>query len=175
MCVLIGLYRMLSDWNNGYNSFLIQQLRVVFYRGRMSSMGNGISKEKLPFCKCKRSACVRNYCQCYDQKRQCGPSCQCFNCQNRFSIGSTKEEISSSNPNKYNTLQMEQGTSSRGNRKFFENDAYEKFSQSLFSTARACHQAGNSAEVTQRNLLERFQAGLTQLNDDIDKKLNQKK
>lgn len=41
-------------------------------------MANGTTKEKLPFCKCKRSACVRNYCQCYDQKRACGSSCRCF-------------------------------------------------------------------------------------------------
>lgn len=41
-------------------------------------MTNGTSKEKLSFCKCKRSACVRNYCQCYDQKRVCGSDCRCF-------------------------------------------------------------------------------------------------
>lgn len=35
------------------------------------------AKEKLAFCKCKRSGCIRNYCHCYDQKRVCGASCRC--------------------------------------------------------------------------------------------------
>ncbi|XP_055321855.1 uncharacterized protein LOC129577963 [Sitodiplosis mosellana] len=166
---------MLVQWIT-YIRVLVQRQRIHFHSSKMSSMANGTSKEKLAFCKCKRSACVRNYCQCYDQKRVCGPACRCFNCQNRFSTSTTNEEMAKSNNSKYNSSQMDQSSSSngRGNRKLFENDAYESFAQSLFSTAKSCHQAGSSTQATQRKLLETFHAGLSRLNQDIDKKLNQK-
>lgn len=81
---------------------------------------------------------------------------------------------SSSKYNSSSQADQSNSNNSRGNRKLFESDAYESFAQNLFSTAKSCHQSGSSTQATQRKLLETFHAGLTRLNQDIDKKLNQK-
>jgi hypothetical protein len=36
--------------------------------------------ERKAGCKCKRSACLRKFCECVQAKIHCGPSCKCFNC-----------------------------------------------------------------------------------------------
>lgn len=72
------------------------------------------------------------------------------------------------------TLTQSDENNSRGNRKLFENDAYETISKSLFATAKSCHQAGNKVEITQRKVLESFHAGLSRLNEDIEAKLKKK-
>ena len=33
-------------------------------------------------CKCTRSKCESNYCECYSKGRACGSECECVNCQN---------------------------------------------------------------------------------------------
>lgn len=78
--------------------------------------------------------------------------------------------------NKYASSQAEQISlnSTKGNRKLFENDAYESISQSLFATAKSCHQANGDASTTQHKLLETFHAGLMRLNQSVDEKLNKK-
>lgn len=89
----------------------------------------------------------------------------------------TNEKMAKPNSSKHNNAsQIDQSNSSnsRGNRKLFENDAYESFAQSLFSTAKSCHQAGSDVHTTQRKLLETFHSGLTKLNQDIDDKLKKK-
>lgn len=172
-------------------------------------MANGTSKEKLAFCKCKRSACVRNYCQCYDQKRVCGSACRCFSkrylffyfscffrffyffndlfwniiaftihafkftdCQNRFSTGAANEEIAKPSSSKYNSSEMDSSGSnnSRSNRKLLPNDTYETFRNSLFSTGKACHEAGRSKQQSERAYLETFHEKLKQLDKEIDKR-----
>lgn len=99
-------------------------------------------------------------------------------CQNRFSTETSKVEIAKPFSIKPNTSQMDQSSSTnpRGNRNLFEKGTYDMFAQSLFATAKACHQARNDVHTTQRKLLETFHAGLTRLDKDIDDKLknNQK-
>lgn len=84
--------------------------------------------------------------------------------------------MSKSNNSKYNSSQADQSnaSNSRSNRKLFENDSFETFSQSLYATAKACQQAGSNSQTTQRKILETFHAGLIRINQDMDKKLNQK-
>ncbi len=33
-------------------------------------------------CKCKKSACLKKYCECFEAGIMCGPKCKCANCQN---------------------------------------------------------------------------------------------
>jgi hypothetical protein len=33
-------------------------------------------------CKCKRSECLKNYCDCFNSNRRCTSACACFNCKN---------------------------------------------------------------------------------------------
>lgn len=71
---------------------------------------------------------------------------------------------------------MDQGSASngRGNRKLFEDDAYEKYSQRLFAAAKSSSEADDTTQQTQRKLLETFHASLVNINQELDKKKNQK-
>lgn len=82
----------------------------------------------------------------------------------------------SESSNKYTTFQMDQNSasSSRGNRKLFDSDTFETFTQSLFATAKTCHQAKYDDNTTERKLLETYHAGLVRIKEDIEKKLNKK-
>jgi hypothetical protein len=33
-------------------------------------------------CKCRKSACLKKYCECYNAYKECNPSCRCVDCQN---------------------------------------------------------------------------------------------
>jgi protein lin-54 len=34
-------------------------------------------------CNCRKSACLKKYCECFRSGRQCGEGCQCHGCSNR--------------------------------------------------------------------------------------------
>jgi hypothetical protein len=34
-------------------------------------------------CNCKKSSCLKKYCDCYRRGKQCGQTCQCYGCHNR--------------------------------------------------------------------------------------------
>ena len=71
---------------------------------------------------------------------------------------------------------MDQGSASngRGNRKLFEDGAYEKYSQRLIAAAKSSSEAGHTTDQTKRKLLETFHASLVNINQELDKKKNQK-
>jgi len=33
-------------------------------------------------CKCRKSACLKKYCECYNASQKCNPTCGCLNCKN---------------------------------------------------------------------------------------------
>lgn len=33
-------------------------------------------------CNCKRSGCLKNYCECYEAKIACSSNCKCYGCRN---------------------------------------------------------------------------------------------
>ena len=39
--------------------------------------------DKLKYmCKCKKTKCVKKYCECFNAGVKCGIECNCTNCQN---------------------------------------------------------------------------------------------
>ena len=38
-------------------------------------------------CNCKRSKCVKKYCECYILGKKCNENCKCTNCKNRDELG----------------------------------------------------------------------------------------
>lgn len=33
-------------------------------------------------CKCLKSHCLKNYCECHSMGMRCGPDCKCIECEN---------------------------------------------------------------------------------------------
>ncbi|CAC5368001.1 LIN54 [Mytilus coruscus] len=44
-------------------------------------IGNG-NRRHNKGCNCKRSGCLKNYCECYEAKIMCSNACKCFGCKN---------------------------------------------------------------------------------------------
>ncbi len=48
----------------------------------------GLSLEHKVGCKCRRSACLKKYCECFHAMVKCSDACRCIGCKNRPSEGS---------------------------------------------------------------------------------------
>lgn len=43
-------------------------------------------------CKCLKSHCLKNYCECHNMGMKCGPECRCVECENAEVAVQAKEE-----------------------------------------------------------------------------------
>ena len=43
-------------------------------------------------CSCKKSHCLKKYCCCYSNGKECGPQCVCEECHNQYEEDEDKEE-----------------------------------------------------------------------------------
>eukprot|EP00553_Chaetoceros_curvisetus_P006788 CAMPEP_0204624792 /NCGR_PEP_ID=MMETSP0717-20131115/10531_1 /ASSEMBLY_ACC=CAM_ASM_000666 /TAXON_ID=230516 /ORGANISM="Chaetoceros curvisetus" /LENGTH=386 /DNA_ID=CAMNT_0051640305 /DNA_START=222 /DNA_END=1382 /DNA_ORIENTATION=- len=63
------------------------------FKGRIRSGGApgtkvGLSLEHKVGCKCRRSACLKKYCECFHAQVKCSDACRCIGCKNRPTEGS---------------------------------------------------------------------------------------
>ena len=42
-------------------------------------------------CNCKKSGCLKNYCECYQTGIVCGIHCKCIDCKNHVEVGNRKK------------------------------------------------------------------------------------
>ena len=48
--------------------------------------------KKLFKCNCKKSKCLQRYCDCFANKEECGPFCNCLTCENNEDHRDEKEK-----------------------------------------------------------------------------------
>jgi hypothetical protein len=41
-----------------------------------------VNKGHMAGCHCKKSRCLKKYCECFEGAVYCGPNCKCLDCQN---------------------------------------------------------------------------------------------
>lgn len=101
-----------------------------------------------------------------------------LDCQNRFAMNvNTNNHTPSSQVSKHNNvIQSAQSTSNvqSTNRKLFDDDTYDTFGKSLFSTAKSCYESKSDDNTTHRKLLEAYNVGLSRIYEDLEKRSNQK-
>lgn len=47
-------------------------------------------------CTCKRSKCIKKYCECYQNRRRCDRGCKCVGCLNKESSGVCSKRVKTS-------------------------------------------------------------------------------
>ncbi|CAG9774060.1 unnamed protein product [Ceutorhynchus assimilis] len=50
--------------------------------GKAKEAGDVVLRKHTKGCNCKRSGCLKNYCECYEAKIACSSNCRCFGCKN---------------------------------------------------------------------------------------------
>lgn len=50
--------------------------------GKGRDAGEASIRKHTKGCNCKRSGCLKNYCECYEAKIACSSNCKCFGCRN---------------------------------------------------------------------------------------------
>lgn len=85
------------EYNEKLSSFRkVNKTKVVY--DEMSNIDNKVKVnvlEKVFFCTCEKSMCVKKYCECYANNECCDKRCSCLNCKNNIIINNFEEEIQS--------------------------------------------------------------------------------
>ncbi|XP_028161662.1 protein lin-54 homolog isoform X8 [Ostrinia furnacalis] len=95
-CFANGEFCNRCNCNNCYNNLNYEELRQKAIRaclernpnafrpkiGKTKAGGPEIIRRHNKGCNCKRSGCLKNYCECYEAKIACTAMCKCFGCRN---------------------------------------------------------------------------------------------
>jgi hypothetical protein len=73
-------------------------------------------------CKCRRSACLKKYCECYNAKVSCSTNCRCVGCKNT-DTGPPSEGLEDSSASETHAIRSYHGSPSRGAPPFFHQAA----------------------------------------------------
>lgn len=109
-------------------------------------------------CSCKRSGCLKNYCECFEAHVMCTPMCKCAGCRNfdkRSGIGTTKKAIKDKNrsgPSSKITLDMVEATCGY-----------------LLTQAEKAERETQSTVAAEQKVLEAFGQCLTQITEAVFK------
>ena len=64
-----------------YSFDFIMTIQTILMIAGKGQIGNG-NRRHNKGCNCKRSGCLKNYCECYEAKIMCSNACKCFGCKN---------------------------------------------------------------------------------------------
>ncbi|CAH0564090.1 unnamed protein product [Brassicogethes aeneus] len=131
-------------------------------------------------CNCKRSGCLKNYCECYEAKIACSSNCKCVGCRN---IEDTMEKkniritsiidscMSNTQPmnkmivNKDPAMFRPRRSSSSGKQpiNFITEDVIEATCQCLLTISDSAESNMQEEELTKRQIIEEFGRCLTEI------------
>ncbi|XP_028145018.1 protein lin-54 homolog [Diabrotica virgifera virgifera] len=132
-------------------------------------------------CNCKRSGCLKNYCECYEAKIACSNNCKCFGCRNieetidKKSVRHLSEKATNtpacpapldSNGKNLGPFRQRRSSSSRKQTiNFITDDVIEATCQCLLTISDNADESIQDEEVTKRLIIEEFGRCLTEIID----------
>lgn len=141
------------------------------------------SRQHSKGCHCKRSSCLKNYCECYEAKILCTDLCKCFGCKNLESnMTSHKLQYLADAADKRSQQQLAAANrfdseisyimkpindvnGQRPSHSFITMDVVEATNACLLATAEECIAMLHSDRVVERQILEEFGRCLEQVID----------
>lgn len=126
-------------------------------------------------CHCKRSGCLKNYCECYEAKITCSKSCKCIGCRNteEFLDGTRSSliELADAAEETYNSEQKSEfiirpqstGSSMKQPYNFMSSEVVEATCQCLLAQAEEAERNGLSTDEGERLIIEEFGRCLVQI------------
>lgn len=108
-------------------------------------------------CNCKRSHCLKNYCECFEAKLHCGKYCKCLSCKN------TEEEMGSWVRYEGAESADEEKESPVKGTPFINQTLAEALCQCILAQARAAEQDGEDVVTTEQRIIEELGQRLVQI------------
>ncbi|CAG9857105.1 unnamed protein product [Phyllotreta striolata] len=130
-------------------------------------------------CNCKRSGCLKNYCECYEAKIACSSNCKCVGCRNIEDSFEKKNfrhviEKATNTPVYDSVIRSKSSTQARPRRSsssrkqtinFITDDVIEATCQCLLTISDNAEESMQGEEVTKRLIIEEFGRCLTEIID----------
>uniref|UniRef100_A0A1B0CCS5 CRC domain-containing protein n=1 Tax=Lutzomyia longipalpis TaxID=7200 RepID=A0A1B0CCS5_LUTLO len=116
-------------------------------------------------CNCKRSGCLKNYCECYEAKISCSNNCKCFGCRNVEGYFPTDDGTPVSGM-KRPSQELEALCSPRKQAcNFMTPDVVEASIQCMIAQADDCQKSNVPFLLTEKMILEEFGRCLAEIID----------
>ncbi|XP_055716258.1 protein lin-54 homolog [Phlebotomus papatasi] len=120
-------------------------------------------------CNCKRSGCLKNYCECYEAKISCSSNCKCFGCRNVEGYFPRSDQISPQaagvKRRQSEELEPQQCTPKKQACNFMTPDVVEASIQCMIAQADDCQKSSIPFLLTEKMILEEFGRCLAEIID----------
>ena len=139
--------------------------------GKTKGNNNTTERAHNKGCNCKRSGCLKNYCECYEAKIACSERCKCMGCKN------TEEALCPNSAAKEEKLsRVVKGSRTKSGEpkpprsfSFMTQDVVEATCQCLLAQAEEAVLSDKGAEAIEQLVLEEYGRCLVQIIDYANK------
>ncbi|XP_060880821.1 protein lin-54 homolog [Metopolophium dirhodum] len=149
------------------------------FRPKIKSFVGQAERQHTKGCNCKRSGCLKNYCECFEARIACSQNCKCIGCRNMeddshtsfgdhpgsLSVDNLKSRTKSANfVTSFGSMQAANAIPSQPF-KFFTNDVVQATCRCLLARGMEAKKLNAGAEECQRIIIEEFGQCLVKIMD----------
>lgn len=145
-------------------------------RPKIGKTGNSVdSLRHHKGCNCKRSGCLKNYCECFEAKIACSSNCKCIGCKNSDDVpggggaggAAARRHNNTTSGDAHRFMKQEEDEEQQVKQpyNFMTADVVDATVQCMMAQADECHQTDVSYTMTERLILEEFGRCLAEIID----------